>query len=67
MEKNISIETIYEIAKKVAENPISKSEAKDYSLMLESIQKSISSLRNLNIKDIEPSIIYVPFLEQEDE
>ena len=65
MDKKISTETIYEIAKKIADNPVKRSEAEAYSVMLENIQKSISSLKYLNISDVEPATIYFPVMDDD--
>ena len=65
--KKISYETVFEVAKNIADNPITITEAKEYSKILEDIQYNISKLRYLNIKNIEPALSYRPFKEIEDE
>ncbi len=65
--KKISYETVFEVARNIADNPITISEAKEYSKMLEDIQNNISKLKYLNIKNIEPAVSYSPFEEIEDE
>ncbi len=65
--KKISYKTVFEVAKNIADNPITILEAEEYSKILEDIQHNISQLKYLDIKNIEPAISYCPFEEIEDE
>ncbi|MDA0231504.1 MAG: hypothetical protein O3B21_15150 [Proteobacteria bacterium] len=60
MRSPITPKTLQSVAAELAGQPISAEKAAAHAEMFESIMKSIESLRDLPIKNVEPAVVFRP-------